>query len=186
MNFMPSKPLRTLLLALLATPAVLSTSCKKEDPHDHNESELITTVVYTLTPATGGTPVTATFRDLDGTGGAAPTITPLTLAANTSYIGTITYLDETKNPAQNISEEVRQEANDHLVGYTSNPAGLLTIARTDRDANMRELGLATTLRANAAGTGSLRVILYHQPGTKNATTNLNGSESDVTFPVTVQ
>ncbi|GAA4352402.1 hypothetical protein GCM10023185_12020 [Hymenobacter saemangeumensis] len=184
---MKTNSFRHLLFVMLAAPLVLLSGCSKKDPEpDNGDKELITTAEYVLTPVGGGTTVRATFRDLDGDGGAAPTITPLTLAANTSYTGTLTFLDETKNPAVNISDEVRQEANDHLIGYTTTPAALLTIARTDRDGNNRELGLQTTLRANAAGSGSLRIVLYHQPGTKNATTNLEGSELQVNFPVTVQ
>jgi len=61
-----------LLLTFLAG-SLLITSCK-DDPEPPNEEEIITTVMYTLTPDGGGTSVTMSFEDLDGDGGNAATI----------------------------------------------------------------------------------------------------------------
>ena len=131
------KPLfRPFLAALLLAAPLFATSCKddKEDPQPDDENELITTVRYTLTPVGGGAAVTAESKDLDGDGGNAPVTSTLTLAANTTYTGTITFLDESKSPAEDITAEVSAESDEHLVVYTPAPANLVSITRTDRDA----------------------------------------------------
>jgi hypothetical protein len=124
---------------------------------------------------------------MDGPGGTAPVITgSLALRANTTYTGTITLLDKTKNPAENITDEVAKEKEDHLFFYTPTPAALLAVTRTDRDANNREVGLTTRVATAAAGTGNLQIVLRHQPGTKNGTATTGDVDVDATVPVTVQ
>lgn len=173
---------------LLAAPLVFS-ACKddKEDPKPDEDNEQITTVTYVLTPtAGGGSPVTATWRDVDGTGGAAPTIGALGLRPNTTYTGAITLLDETKTPVVVTSDEVASEKDDHLFFYEPTPAGLLAVTRTDRDSRNLEVGLTTQLVTNAAGTGSLKITLRHQPGVKNGTFAPGDTDVEVSFPTTVQ
>ncbi len=182
------------LILLLATPMLLA-SCSKDDPKPNNQdNEVITTVRYTLTPAGGGAAVFAQYRDADGDGGAAPVFsynsgTRLTLDRSTTYTGRILLLDETKSPVDTISNEVLEEANDHLLVYKPLPTNLLTITRTDRDTNTPplEIGLVTSLVTGAtAGTGNLQVILRHQPGAKNGTETPGDTDVDVTFPVDVR
>ncbi|MCC2548190.1 hypothetical protein LJY25_17200 [Hymenobacter sp. BT175] len=181
-----AKPLLALLLSL---PLAFS-ACSDDEPEPEEDAELITTVTYALTPAAGSTApaATITWEDLDGAGGAAPVITggPLTLRANTTYTGTITLLDKTKSPVANVTDEVATEKEDHLFFYAPTPAGLMTITRTDRDANNREVGLTTRLATTAAGSGSLKITLLHQPGTKDGTASTGEADVEATVPVTVQ
>jgi hypothetical protein len=172
---------------LLAAPLAFS-SCKKDkdEPTPDEDNEQITTVTYELTPAGGGTAAIVTWRDVDGTGGNAPTIGTLNLRPNTTYTGTIKLLDETKSPMENITDEVAEEKDEHLFVYTPTPAALLTITRTDVDSKNLPVGLATRLVTNAAGTGNLTVTLRHQPGTKDGTAGPGDTDVEVTFPVTVQ
>ena len=173
---------------LLAAPLALS-ACKKdkEDPKPDDDNEQITTVTYVLTPTTtGGATATVTWRDTDGTGGNAPTIGTLNLKANTTYTGAINLLDETKSPVVNTTDEISKEKDDHLFFYEPTPAGLLGITRTDRDSKNLEVGLATRLVTTAAGTGTLKITLRHQPGVKNGTYAPGDTDAEVTFPVTVQ
>lgn len=178
---------RTTLLALLAA-APLFSACSNDDddPTPDDDNEQITTVTYTLTPVGGGTPVSATYRDVDGEGGAAPVEGSLTLAANTAYTGTLTLLDETKTPVVNTSAEILKEADDHLFVYTTTPANLLTITRTDRDSKNMEIGLQTSLATSAAGTGNLKITLRHQPGTKNGSETPGDTDVEVNFTTTVR
>lgn len=173
---------------LLATPLIFaSCSDDKDEPTPDEDNEQITTVTYVLTPSTpAGTPITVTWRDVDGTGGNAPTIGTLNLRPNTTYTGAITLLDETKNPVANITDEVAAEKDEHLFVYTPTPASLLAITRTDTDAKNLPVGIATRVVTNAAGTGSLVVTLRHQPGTKDGTATPGDTDVEVTFPVTVQ
>ncbi|HEX8507459.1 MAG TPA: hypothetical protein VF630_19005 [Hymenobacter sp.] len=172
---------------LLAVPLAFS-SCKKDkdDPQPDEDNEQITTVTYVLTPVGGGTPAIVTWRDTDGTGGNAPTIGTLGLRPNTTYTGALSLLDETKTPVVNTSDEIREEQDDHLFFYEPAPAGLLGITLTDRDSKNLPVGLATQLVTTAAGTGTLKITLRHQPGAKNGTFAPGDTDVEVTFPVTVQ
>jgi len=173
--------------ALLALP-LLFASCKKDkdDPKPEDDNELITTVRYTLTPANGGSAVTVEWKDLDGDGGTAPTIGTLRLAPNTTYTGAVTFLDETKNPVENTTDEVREESDEHLLVFTPNPASLMTITRTDKDKNGLEVGLATRVQTGAAASGTLKIQLRHQPDGKDGSATPGSDDANVTFPVVLQ
>ena len=174
---------------LLAVPFVF-TACKKDkDPAPTDENEVITTVTYTLTPVSGGTPVTIKYRDPDGDQGSQPGVITgaLALAAGANYTGTLTVQDETKSPIGDVTAEILEKADEHLFVYTVSPAGLLTITRTDKDSKNLAVGLTTSVQARAtAGTGTLNIVLRHQPGTKDGTATPGSSDVDVSFPVTVQ
>jgi len=180
------------VVLLLMTSAVL-TSCRRTDnPADANEQEKITTVTLKLTPATGGSPVEATWRDLDGPGGNAPQITPLNLRAGLTYNGEIEFKDESKNPAKDKTEEIEKEGDEHLISYIvgGNATGRLTITRTDRDANGLEVGLKyrATVSAGSATSGTLRIVLYHYTAPARKTSALapsNEIDIDAAFPVNI-
>ncbi|WP_205501435.1 hypothetical protein [Rufibacter psychrotolerans] len=176
-------------LAILFTASVFMTSCSNdEDPVPTNEEELITTVKLAFKPQGGGTTVTATYQDLDGDGGQAPTVTGATLAANKTYDVTVQVLDESKNPAEDITEEVEEEGDEHQFFYVASNGLNLTVAYTDTDSNNRPIGIHTRITTAAASTGNLQVVLKHQPDLKSATSTINTGETDaeVTFPITIQ
>lgn len=191
---------RFLALALLLAASLAFPACKDDDdPKPQppaNEGEVITTLRYTLTPVGGGAARTAQFRDLDGDGGTAPVLTydggaaRLLLDKTKTYTGAVLLLDETKSPVDTISNEVLEEADEHLFVYklsAPTPADLLTITRTDRDANMLPLGLETTVAPRATpGTGTLQIILKHQPGVKDGTEAPGDTDIDVSFGVEVR
>jgi len=180
-----------LTVTLIMASSLLFTSCKK-DPEIVDPVELITTLNYTLTPASGGAAVTLSFQDLDGDGGNAPTITSGTLAANETYTGSIEVLDESKSPVENITEEVAEEDEEHQFFFQSTVADL-SVAYTDEDADGNPIGLSSTLTTGAAGTGSITVTLRHEPaktadGVAGGDITNAGGETDVeaTFSIEVQ
>lgn len=177
---------KSLLTLALATP--LFVACKKDqaDPTPDEDNEQITTVTYTLTPATGGPATTITWEDLDGEGGNPAVISPATLnlVPNTVYTGSITILDKTKTPIEDVTEEINEKKDEHLFVYTPSPAAsFLTITRTDKDSKGYDVGLKTTVATGAAATGTLQIVLRHQPGVKNGTATPGTTDVDVTFPV---
>lgn len=178
----------TKLLAILFITALTFTACSEDDhddDHDHEE-ELITTVNYTLT--NGDDIITLTFSDPDGEGGNDGTYSisgPLT--ANANYTGEIELLNESESPAEDITEEVKEEDDEHEFFYT-NTAGL-TIEKTDTDGNGNPLGIETRVNTGNAGAGTITVFLIHEPTKPNNNTvaDANGStDVEVTFNVTVQ
>lgn len=187
------KNFRILAVALISF--VSFTSCSDDDNNAQpvNEEEVITTVTATFTPAGGGTAITLTSRDLDGDGPTAPVTTvsaPFT--AGTTYNGTVTFLNELANPAENITEEIHEESDDHQIFFQQ--TGLGTFTYTDTDANSKPVGLAFRyVAATTAATGNLTVTLRHLPNksaanvaTGDITNAGGGTDAEVTFPVVVQ
>lgn len=181
-----------LLFPLFIVFATMFISCDKDDPVIDNEEELITSVSYTLTPANGGAAVTLSFVDIDGDGGNDPIVIGGTLAANQMYTGAISLLNESESPAENITEEIEEEKEEHQFFFQSTVAGL-NVTYSDQDADMLPVGLSTELSTGAANTGTLTITLRHQPN-KTATgvstgdiTNAGGeTDIEITFPIDVQ
>lgn len=181
----------TLLIAVLLVAA-----CNGDDVVTLNEQEVITTVVLTFTPPSGSA-VVAEFDDADGDGGQPPTIDPIALAAG-SYTLTVGYENRLSSPAEDITEEIRDEHDFHLVLFTGSAP--LAQSYADTDDNGLPVGLTSNIVASA-GAGELTVTLRHmppeEPPVKSETTvmeaqtngvnSIGGStDAQVTFEVTVQ
>jgi len=176
------------LLAIFFMSSIVITSCSSDDDGGgENDDELITTVVLTLTnDANAADVVTMTFTDLDGDGGQDAIYTPAvsTLTANATYSGSIQLWNATENPPEDINEEIEDEADEHEFFYT-NSAGL-TIAKTDTDLDGNPLGIETTVTTGAANTGSLNVVLRHEPTKPNNGTAADaGGSTDVSVSYSV-
>jgi len=176
--------------AFAACLLLFTVGCSKDDPEPPNQEELITTLVYSLS-STAGETVELRFEDLDGDGGMSPVITGGTLSANTVYQGAITLLNESESPAENITLEVAEEDLEHQFFFTSTIAGL-DISYTDQDGDGNPVGLASSIATGAAGSGTITVILRHEPnksasGVADGNIANAGGETDieVTFDVTV-
>ena len=176
----------TKLLAILFISVFTFTACSDDDDdHDHDsEEELITTVKYTLT--NGSDVVTLTYSDPDGEGGNEPIYEVSgNLTANSTYTGMIELLNETESPVEDITEEVKDEADEHEFFYTSSG---LTITKTDVDGNGFPLGVETSLITAGAGSGTLTIVLKHEPTKPNdgSSSSAGGStDVEVTFNVTI-
>jgi hypothetical protein len=181
---------------LLAT--LLLVSCG-DDPEPANEEELITTLTVTLTPQGGGVTVTMTFRDLDGPGSGIPEYiysgggSAAVLAVGTTYDAGITLLNETETPAENVTEEIEEEADEHLFCFNTTLGGLtITYADTEADylagGSSKVVGLATTWTTGSTPeNGTVTIILRHQPGTKTGDCPGSGeTDIEVTFNVSVK
>ncbi len=181
------------LLAILFISALTFTACSDDDhdddDHDHEE-ELITTVNYTLTNTTNANDViTLSFVDLDGEGGEDGTYSDaIILSANTTYTGVLQLLNETENPADDITVEVKDEGDEHEFFYSSNITGV-SVAKTDTDGDGNPIGIETTLTTGDTGVGTLTIVLKHEPTKPNDGTSDNAGGStdvDVTFAISVQ
>lgn len=170
---------------LLAIAASLTfVACNSDDdntPDPVNEEELVTTLILTLTPDGGGQTVTFTSQDLDGDGPGAPELSIAgELTANTTYSGTIIFLNESEDPAENITIEVIQEADEHQVFYI--PGGGLNLTPTylDGDGNGNPLGVLMGFETGEGSFGNLTIVLRHEPNKPNdGSLGDAGGETDI-------
>ncbi len=172
----------------------LYVGCDEDNPaapvDGPGEEEEITTVTLTLTNVADATDmVSATWRDLDGDGGNAPTIETLNLAAGATYSGAIELLNEEEN--ENVTEEVEEEADEHQFFFAAEggAAGRVTITVTDRDENNLPVGLEFTVVVSGGGaaSGTLNVILYHYDEvTKDGVSPSTETDVDIDIPVQIQ
>lgn len=186
---------KSIMLALGALSLVV-VGCKKDavkpaDDHEHNDGELITTLELKFSGkgvVNDDTTFVVTFDDPDGDGGNAPIkLDQINLLKNTDYSVELTLLDKSKTPYDTISNEVLEEADDHLFFYSSNPVNLLNITITDKDSKNRNLGLRSNWRTNtAAGSGKVKVKLMHQPGVKDGKSEVGDTDVEVEFPVVIK
>lgn len=185
------KQLFALILLVFAFGMTL-TSCKKDHddvfnpPRPVNDEEIITTVQLNFTDVTGNqNPFSVIFRDPDGVGGDEPVrFDTIRLQSNSTYEVQILLLNETEQLAENLSEEVLEEGDEHLLCYTVSQADL-TITRTDSDGQF-EIGLSTEWVTQNPGSGSVKIALKHQPGEKDGTCEPGGTDMELEFVTIIQ
>lgn len=183
--------MKSIKLLSIAIATILFTACSSDDdntPTVVNEEEVITTLIATLT-STASENITLRSQDLDGDGPNAPIITVSSaLTASTTYNGSMVLLNETVTPAENITEEVIEEAEEHQILFVSNGLDVNT-TYTDEDANGNPLGVEFTLTTGEAGTGTITIVLRHEPTKPNdGTLTGAGGETDAiaTFPIEIE
>lgn len=152
------------------------TQCEKETPEMVNEEELITSVTLSISTTNESS---QTIRWVQGK--QAPEIT---LKSDTTYAVEISFLDESDpTDVENITEEVIEEADEHLVYYDNNLEGLniQSAANDVKDSKGVAIGIRTQWQTGAGGAlGALRVYLVHEPVSKTANTRAAvGGETDV-------
>jgi hypothetical protein len=189
------KTLKT--IAFVFSLATIFTSCSNDsDATPVNEEELITTITAVFTPEGGGTAITLESKDLDGDGPDAPAITiSAPFAQNTTYNGVVTFENESVNPAEDITEEILAEAEDHQIFYqkTGTLNGFSYSTNADNfDANGKPVGLQTVFTTTTAATGTLKIILIHLPNKSAAgvsdgdiTNAGGGTDAEAIFNITV-
>lgn len=183
------------ILGMALLTGLLVVSCKKdtttpEDNHEHDESELITSVQLNFSGkgiSGADTTFTVLFDDPDGTGGNKPTaFDTIRLAANKTYSCDLILLDKSKNPVDTISNEVKEEADDHLFFFTPSNKNALSVSINDKDSKGRNLGLKTSWVTTSAATATVKVKLMHQPGVKDGTSATGDTDVEVDFPLVIK
>jgi hypothetical protein len=175
---------RTLSLAVLSASLFIA-GCKDDD--STTEQENITTIVVHLT-GDNGFDQEFTWNDPDGAGGTAPAIDTIVIPANAgdSIHCHLHVYDESKTPTENITEEIEAENTVHLFIYKVTGADL-AIAYADADDNGGNFGLETTWTKGATSSGTVEIVLHHEPTNKDDLNNPGGEvDFDVTFPVKIQ
>lgn len=172
---------------ILGAFALVTVSCSDDEaPDEINEEEVITTMNVTLTG--GGSTVTLQTQDLDGDGPDEPVISVEALAANTTYTGSIELLNETEDPAEDITEEIEEEDDEHQFFFATG-GSISEVTYDDMDDDGNPIGLEFTLTTGDAGSGTLTITLRHEPTKPNdGTLEDAGGSTDIatTFTVTVE
>lgn len=157
----------------------LAGGCEDAPTHD-NQAELITTVQLEFLPQGGGAPVVASWRDTDGMGGVSGTVDPVVLTQGVTYALNVAFLDESWEPAEDITEEIREESEEHLVlvygpavlgPASSSATAILEHSYADAESDYvvnaegedLPVGLRNVVVATAAGSGELMIMLRHLP-----------------------
>lgn len=185
--------LTKIAFAAILTAGLLTSCSKDDDIVEENHEEVITTLKLTFTPVGGGTALTYQFRDPDGPGGTAPTQDEIRLAPSTSYNVALQLLNETHTPAEDVTEEIEEEADAHRFYYLPSTGSNITVSNLNNDANGVPLGLTSTWSTGTASTGTVKVTLRHYPGNPpgKATADLvdsnkSGTDIEVTFNIRIQ
>ena len=175
--------------ALLASTLIFA-SCSDDDdntPDPVNEEEVITTLTVTLD--SGSDTVVMQYQDLDGDGPDAATVTVSgSLTANTDYDGSIVLLNETESPAENVTEEIEEEDDEHQFFYTVGSGLDVATDYANFDGDGNPLGTLFVLNVGSASSGGLTFTLRHEPNKPNTGLENAGGSTDieVTFDVTVE
>jgi hypothetical protein len=111
----------------------------------------------------------------------------LDLKANSTYNVQVLFLDETQDPPGNVTDDIYDRRNYHLICFDISGGANLTVVRTDKDTNdpPLEIGLQDKFTTGAASTGTLNVQLRHQPNAKDGTCEPGSSDADVDFDIKI-
>lgn len=176
---------RTLFYTLfLIAISLVFVQCKKDDPEEINEEEVINRVTLTLMDESNNS---TTFTWNEGA-----TIPTLTIAENTNYTTSVSFYDAS-NPSdiEDITEEVIEEADEHLVFYevTSANVDILSAPNDINDSEGMPTNLKTVWTVGGASSGTVRLYLIHEPTSKsgNSRAAFGGStDIELNFPVQVE
>jgi hypothetical protein len=110
------------------------------------------------------------------------------LASGTTYSGSLVLLNETESPAEDITEEVEEESDEHQFFYVAAGGLDVTVEATNVDSNGNALGTEFSLVAGSQSNGTLTITLRHEPTKPNSGLADAGGETDieVTFNVSVE
>lgn len=183
------KTVKFLSTTIFATALIFS--CSSDDdstPEPVLEEEVITTMTITL-QADGQADVILQTQDLDGDGPDLPVVTVSgNLSSNTNYSGSITLLNETEDPAENMTLEIEEEDLAHQFFYSVGSGLDAQTDYNDADSEGNPLGLDFVLSTYSASSGSITFTLRHEPNKPNMGLEDAGGETDIeaTFNVSIQ
>ena len=172
---------RIFVFGLMAT-VLLVFGCKKDND---TQQENITKVIVHLI-GSGGFDQEFVWNDPDGGDVGNAIVDDIVIPAGITGITChLHIIDGTKSPQQELTQQIESESNVHLFVYKLSGTAVAGIAYDDVDSNGKNFGLDTKWTAGT-GTGTVNIVLHHQPTNKDDLVNPGGEvDFDVTFPVRV-
>lgn len=178
----------SLFAAVIISLSAFLYSCKPEEHNHGDEHDAIVKVQLVFTDSATNTAAgTFTWSDPDGIGGNNPTqIDTIQLNASKVYtVALMVYALHDGTHEENITADILAEKNDHLFVY-KNITGNLSVVVTDKDDNNLPIGIESKWVTGTFSSGSVNVLLRHQPGVKDGSETPGDTDVDVTFPVNIQ
>jgi hypothetical protein len=169
------KNIQKIALGLLASTVIFA-ACKKDSIVANPkpvEQELITTVRLVVKNETLGFSKTFNYKVDNGFNSSDPggrVIDNVVLAANTTYKVEVFVLDESKTPAEDITNEVKEESHHHLFVFESKPtsgAGSIGFKNGSKDEDGHNFNQSIEFITGETGSGAITVTLKHEPTDKN-------------------
>ena len=172
-----------IIIACSLAITMLMVACKKDSA---TQQEYITKVIIHL-HGSGGFNQEFEWSDPDGGDTGNASVDDIIIPAGTTDItGHLYVIDGSKSPAEDLSSQIESESDVHLFVYKLMGTAVSRIDYDDVDANGKPFGLDTKWTVGT-GTGSVQIVLHHQPTNKDDLSNPGGEvDFDVTFPVAVQ
>jgi hypothetical protein len=177
---------------LLITSSILISSCGITD-HDHDDDhdhDYATTVIVSLVNQSNpADTIIAIWKDLDGPGGALPSIIDtIALQSNITYTGRITLYNESKNPKTDITAEIFEDSYEHQFFFTpsSNLLSFIDWTITDKDRNNLPVGLTFEVKTKTGNgqNGLINIVLSHYDSmVKDGINKSLESDIDIEYPV---
>jgi hypothetical protein len=176
--------MKSFLLSLSILCLFTTAACNRDDTPQPVEQELITTIRLIVTD-TAGTARTFDYRVQNGFGSTSPgtlEVDTVVLPANISmpYDVEVRVLNETAQPAEDLTNEIIAERDAHLFLFRVLPSNLLTqFQGGSLDGAGRPFYQRIKLATSTADTGTITVTLLHEPTYKAGETPATaGGETD--------
>jgi hypothetical protein len=188
--------MKNIFKIILLIAIISNSSCKKDAakvPDITNSQEQITTVYFKVIDNLNQTNTTIfKWKDIDGSGGNAPSIDTILLKNSNNYQVELLVLDESKSPVDTISNEIKNEADVHRFFFYPSDEVKSSINTTylDADSKGRPLGLVFKLDVNSASSnlpllGKLNVVLSHYDGVEKDNNPSSESDLDIQIPIKI-
>jgi hypothetical protein len=179
---------RSIVISVCVLTVVMSFlySCKTDTPLPTNEYITSTQVIATnLTDLTIDTFEYVNFNE--AVSNPPSLVDTIRLKANTNYSIRLKLLNEASNPLLDLTDSITGMGDKHLMVYNMDPSsGMVTVKINDKDSKGLPLGLMSTWQVKDTTNGYLRLILHHQPGSKNGTVTPGNIDFEADYPIVVK
>ena len=162
---------KSIFAAAMAAMTIFS-ACSKDVQEENNDNEVVTTLELHITEKGGsGEHFIYKFDDPDGFGAGTqpPVVDVVRLSANKVYDVELKLVNNTADPAEDVTGEVEDEAAAHRFYILPDATSNITVSGLNTDLNGVPLATASVWTTGAPGAGKLRIVLRHYPDGGKAT-----------------